>query len=469
VPDSIPRARVLVVDDDEGMRFAFAELVREIGFEPLLAASGEQALGLFDRADVAIIDYAMPEMNGLELLDRMRMASARTPIVMVTAHGSERLAVHAVQKGAYDYLRKPFEPEELVTVVRRAVETSRLRRVDWTARVERSLGHPLVGTSLAMRRVLEDTSRVAGRDLTVLVSGESGTGKELVATLLHAEGPRSRGPLVRFNCAALPSELADAELFGHVKGAFTGATATRPGYFARANGGTLVLDEVGELPLAIQAKLLRALQEHEIQPVGAARTEKIDVRVVACTNRDLAEESKTGRFRQDLYFRLAVVELHVPPLRDRREDIPALAELFAARYAQRFGVQGVTLAAGLVAELARRDWPGNVRQLESTIARLVALTDGGELDTLHLEDPHAPTIAPDAPRLSLKEQVQAFERGLIARALDDSHGNQVRASQALAVSRATLIDKMKRYGLARRDEHAAELSAAKADSAGTRT
>ena len=187
-----------------------------------------------------------------------------------------------------------------------------------------------------------------------------------------------------------------------MKGAFTGATATRAGYFARASGGTLVLDEVGELPLAIQAKLLRALQEHEIQPVGAARTEKIDVRVVACTNRDLAEDSKSGRFRQDLYFRLAVVELHVPSLRDRREDIPALAELFAARYAQRFGVQGVTLTGGLVAELARREWPGNVRQLESTIARLVALTDGGELDTLHLDDPHAPTHAPDAPRLSLR-------------------------------------------------------------------
>ncbi|MFO0686794.1 MAG: sigma-54 dependent transcriptional regulator [Sandaracinus sp.] len=444
------RPRVLVVDDDAGLRFALAELVREMGGEPLLAEGGAEALAKLAQADVAIIDYAMPEMDGLELLDRIRALDPRLPVVMLTAHGSERLAVHAVQKGAYDYLRKPFETDEMMAVLRRAAEASRLRRIDWSLRMERAVGRALVGTSAVMRRLLDDAGRVAGRDLPVLVTGESGTGKELVATLLHAEGARAKGPLVRFNCAALPSELADAELFGHVKGAFTGAVASRPGYFARASGGTLVLDEVGELPLGIQAKLLRALQEGEIQPVGAARTEKVDVRIVACTNRDLAEEVRAGRFRQDLYFRLAVVELRVPALRERREDVPALADLFLARYAERFGVVGASLSPRLVAELSRREWPGNVRQLESTIARLVALTEGGMLDVAHLDDPSAETkAAPEPPRLSLKEQVQAYERGLILRALEESHGNQVRAAQALAVSRATLIDKMRRYGIRR--------------------
>jgi two-component system response regulator AtoC len=295
------------------------------------------------------------------------------------------------------------------------------------------------------------------------VRGETGTGKEFVAELLHAQSSRSLKPLVRFNCAALPAELADAELFGHVRGAFTGAAQSRPGYFAQANGGTLILDEVGELPLAVQAKLLRALQEGEIQPVGSGRIEKVDVRVVASTNRDLASEAKTGVFREDLYYRLAVVELVVPPLRDRKDDIPALAEEFARRYGEKFGLGPIALEPALVDALGRDEWPGNVRQLENTIARLAALSTGGMIGLADLEQATGDHVSsshndlpvadhtdppPDARNgPSLKEQVEAFERGLVARALDATGGNQSEAARRLGVSRVTLIDKMKKYGL----------------------
>jgi two-component system response regulator AtoC len=295
------------------------------------------------------------------------------------------------------------------------------------------------------------------------VRGETGTGKEFVAELLHAQSTRSSKPLVRFNCAALPAELADAELFGHVRGAFTGATATRPGFFSQADGGTLILDEVGELPLAIQAKLLRALQEGEIQPVGSGRIEKVDVRVVASTNRDLAADVKVGTFREDLYYRIAVVELVVPPLRDRKDDIPALADEFARRYGERFGLGNVSLEGALVDALVHTDWPGNVRQLENTIARLAALSSGGVIGLADFQaaessssanslsaaadSDHAdpPIDARNGP--SLKEQVEAFERGLVGRALDSTGGNQSEAARRLGVSRVTLIDKMKKYAL----------------------
>ncbi|AKF03436.1 sigma-54-dependent transcriptional regulator [Sandaracinus amylolyticus] len=445
--------RVLVVDDEAAMRFALAELLREHGHEAVLAPGGHEALASLDRVDTVIVDYAMPEMDGLELLERIRQRDASIPVVMVTAHGSERLAVHAIQRGAYDYLHKPFEPDELARVIDRAVEASLLRREERRGRIERSVGKRVIAESASMRRLLADVERIARRDITVLVTGESGTGKEVIASLLHAQSPRANGSLVRFNCAALPGELAEAELFGHAKGAFTGASAQRSGFFARADGGTLVLDEVGELPLAIQAKLLRALQNGEIQPVGAGRTDRVDARVVACTNRDLEADASSGRFRSDLYFRLAVVVLRVPPLRERREDIPALARELCARYGERFGIGDVRLSERLVAELARRDWPGNVRELENAIARLVGLSDGGEIDLDRLEDarpaPEPRESETEGAGLSLREQVQAFERGLIVRALEEAHGNQVRAAQALRTSRATLIDKMRKYGLRR--------------------
>jgi two-component system response regulator AtoC len=454
--------RVLLVDDEPSVLFALKELARERGWEPLLARSGPEALGLVDRADAVVTDFAMPDMDGMELLRAIRERDESLPVILLTAHGSERLAVRAIRAGAYEYVKKPFDVDELAMALERALEARLLRLRNRQLAAEHAIGHRIVGDSAAMRHVLDAAARVAGKDITVLVRGETGTGKELIGSLLHAQSRRASGPLVRFNCSAIPAELAEAELFGHVKGAFTGATQARAGFFAQANGGTLVLDEVGELPSAVQAKLLRALQEGEIQPVGSGRTEKVDVRIVACTNRDLAADTRAGRFREDLYYRLAVVELVVPPLRDRREDIPALAREFALRYGERFGIGEVRLAPALLERLRGAEWPGNVRQLENSIARMVAMDGGGEID------PEAFTAAPavDAvPRatpgdpaaepaatldgsLTLREQIDALERGVIARTMTLVRGNQSEAARRLGISRNTLTERLRRYGIA---------------------
>ena len=359
---------VLLVDDEPGVLFTLGELLGERGHRAIAARSGEEALTKLDEADAVVTDLSMPRMDGLELMAQIAQRDPALPVILLTAHGSEKVAVAAMKQGAYDYVAKPFDIDELAVVIERALEARRLRIDNRRLSAEQTLGRRIIGASRPMRRLLEATSRIATRDVTVLVRGETGTGKEFVAELLHAQSARAKNPLVRFNCAALPADLADAELFGHVRGAFTGATAGRPGFFAQANGGTLILDEVGELPLAVQAKLLRALQEGEIQPVGSGRIDKVDVRVVASTNRDLAADAKVGTFREDLYYRLAVVELVVPPLRERKDDIPALAVEFARRYGDRFGLGKITLEPTLIDALVRTDWPGNVRQLENTIA-----------------------------------------------------------------------------------------------------
>jgi DNA-binding NtrC family response regulator len=453
---------VLLVDDEPGVLFTLSEVLTERGHRVLTARSGPEALTKLDDAETVVTDLSMPGMDGLELMAQIVSRDPTLPVLLLTAHGSERVAVAAMKNGAYDYLAKPFDIDEVAVVIERALEARRLRVDNRRLAAEQTLGRRIIGASRPMRRLLEATSRVASKDVTVLVRGETGTGKEFVAELLHAQSTRADKPLIRFNCAALPADLADAELFGHARGAFTGANASRPGFFAQADGGTLILDEVGELPPQVQAKLLRALQEGEIQPVGSGRIDKVNVRVVASTNRDLAADVKAGTFREDLYYRLAVVELVVPPLRDRKDDIPALAEEFARRYGERFGLGTITLEPALVDALTKTDWPGNVRQLENTIARLAALSAGGLIsladfraaDTSTSPSSSSPTIddtdepAPDARNgPSLKEQVEAFERGLVARALDATGGNQSEAARRLGVSRVTLIDKMKKYGL----------------------
>jgi two-component system response regulator AtoC len=450
-------AKILVVDDDPAVRFTLGEILGESGHVFVGAASAREALTQLDGAEVVVTDYNMPEMTGMALLNVVREQAPDVPVVMITAHGSERLAVQAMKNGAHDYVAKPFDLDEVVAVIERAAETRTLRSENRRLAAEQAIGKRVVGEGAAMQRLLATIARVAPRDVTVLLRGETGTGKEIVASLLHAQSKRAKGPLVRFNCAAIPAELADAELFGHVKGAFTGAQDKRRGFVAQADGGTLVLDELGELPLPIQAKLLRFLQEGEIQPVGASRVEKVDVRVVASTHRDLQAEVKAGRFREDLYFRLAVVELVVPTLRERPEDIEPLAIEFARRYREKFGLGTATLAPALLARLRRSSWPGNVRQLENTIARLVALAGDGEIG----DDALGPLTeesagAPAQPELemgsldegpSLKEQVEAFERNLIARALAAAGGNQSEAARRLSTSRVTLVDKIKRFGL----------------------
>jgi len=315
-------------------------------------------------------------------------------------------------------------------------------------------GPRIIAESPAMRELLQTVARVGPKDVTVLLRGETGTGKELIASLLHAQSARSSSPLVRFNCAAIPDELAEAELFGHTRGAFSGADKTRPGFFSLANGGTIVLDEVGELSPCVQAKLLRVLQEGEIQQVGAGRMERVDVRVIACTNRDLAAEARRARFRMDLFYRLAVVELVVPALRDHRQDIPLMAREFAQRYGQRFGNPDVRLSPALLDALAEEDWPGNVRELENTIARMVVVSGSREISLDALEGTRlsvaqgaAEATRPREP-LSLRDQLAAYECRIIARAMTAAMGNQSRAARLLGLSRTSLFERLRKYKLA---------------------
>ena len=446
-------ARILLVDDEPGVLFALGEVVENRGHDPVTATSGRAALELLDGVDVVIADYAMPGMDGLQLLDAIRGYDSTLPVILVTAHGSERIAVRAMKHGAYDYLAKPFDNDEVGYSLERALETRRLRVGARERSLEESVGVRIVGSSPAMVRTLEATARVAPRDVTVLVRGETGTGKEIVSRLLHAHSRRAGGPLVQFNCAAIPHDLAEAQLFGHTRGAFTGATAAHAGYFTQASGGTLVLDEIGELSLGLQAKLLRALQEQEIQPVGSTRVEKVDVRVVAATHRDLAAEVKAGRFREDLYYRINVVEIVVPPLRERPGDIPLLAREFARKYSERFGLGYVVqLSPEFLATLEKEPWPGNVRQLENTIARSVALATGKligtpapAVDVPDAEPGASPDVVGRGP--SLREQVEAFERNLVSNALTAAGGNQSEAARRLGTTRTSLYDKLKKYGL----------------------
>jgi len=445
-------SRILVVDDDSGMLASLRGLFRSRGQEAVVARSGQEALGQLDGVDAVVTDFAMPGMDGVQLVQAIHDRDESLPVILLTAHGSERVAVNAMKSGAYDYLTKPFDADEFSVVVDRALEARTLRVQNRRLTAEKALGHSIVGDGPAMRQLLETISRIAPKDITVLIRGETGTGKELIASLLHAQSHRATGPLVRFNCAAIPGELAEAELFGHARGAFTGAQQARRGFFAQADGSTLVLDEIGELPLPVQTKLLRALQEGEIQPVGAGKVERVDVRVIACTNRDLADEARTGRFRQDLYYRLAVVDLVVPPLREHREDIPALAAEFARRYAERFGIQDVRLLPELLDSLQRLDWPGNVRQLENAVARIVALSTGGDIgleafalaSTAPAAD--ADAEAPPEGTLSLREQLDAVERSLIRRTMAAAGGNQSEAARRLGLSRGSLIERLKKYG-----------------------
>jgi DNA-binding NtrC family response regulator len=453
--------RVLLVDDEPSVLFTLTQLLKSRGIEAVLARSGKEALAKVEDVDSVVTDYSMPEMDGVQLLQAIRERDESLPVIMMTAHGSERIAVRAMKSGAYEYVTKPFDIDEMSLVIDRALEARSLRVENRRLSAEKAIGRAIIGDSPAMRRLLDAVGRVAPKDITVLVRGDTGTGKELIASLIHAQSRRASGPLVRFNCAAIPGELAEAELFGHARGAFTGATQARPGFVAQANRGTLVLDEVGELSPPVQAKLLRVLQEGEIQPVGAGRVEKMDVRIVACTNRDLAAEAKAHRFREDLYYRLAVVELVVPPLNEHREDIPALVAEFARRYAERFGMEGLRLSAELVDALGAASWPGNVRQLENTVARLVALHGGsGEIGAEafavggSVSADRAASPAVDATA-DLREQLQVLERSIIVRTLAAVSGNQSEAARRLGLSRTSLIDRLKKYGLASGDADSA--------------
>jgi two-component system response regulator HydG len=444
------KARVLIVDDDTVGRYTLRGLLEDEGLEVEEAADGQIALDLLASRefDLILSDLRMPRVDGMEFLRRAQALSPAPRIILLTAHGSERHAVEAMKLGALDYFRKPFDVEEVLKVVRRSLATLTLERENEQLRGEVDLLHSLVFSSAAMSRLALLIKRVAPKNVTVLITGESGTGKERVAEAIVSASGRASAPFVRFNCAAMTPELAEAELFGHTRGAFTGAVRARAGLFREADGGTLLLDEIGELHGQTQAKLLRVLQESEIRPVGEDRPQVIDVRILAATHRDLAQLVAAGQFREDLFYRLKVVTLEIPPLRDRPDDIPVLAKHFLAQATRRFGVPPVAMKGEWLARLVAYRWPGNVREMENAIESAVAMSPEGTLDPAFLPDPATPASALPAPA-KFKEQVAAFERGLIVAALDAAKGNQSEAARLLEIGRATLQDKLRKHGLCR--------------------
>jgi two-component system response regulator AtoC len=454
--------RVLVIDDDASLRFTLEAVLSDAGFSVDEASGGAAGLAAFEArgADVVLTDLAMPDVDGMQVLTRIRAQDPSVPVLMLTAHGSERVAVSAMKAGAYDYLPKPFDPDELVLAVKRGVETRDLRLQNARLRTEAQLGRTIVAESPSMRRVLDMITRVAPKDVTVLMTGESGSGKDVMATALHAHSRRADKAFVRFNAAAIPSELAEAELFGHTKGAFTGANQARQGYFQQADKGTLFIDEIGELPLAIQAKILRALQSGEVQQVGG-RPETVDARLVAATNRDLAADVKAGRFREDLFYRLNVVPIRIPPLRERPEDIEPFIRTFVRQYADRYGMGQVEVEPALIDAMKAHTWAGNVRDLENTVARLLALAPDEKLTLAlwrSLAEPHSAstpsseaTAAGDpGPSHPLRARVEAFERAIIAEQFETAARNQSETARRLGVSRPALIEKLHKYGLIER-------------------
>ncbi|HEY1956405.1 MAG TPA: sigma-54 dependent transcriptional regulator [Polyangiaceae bacterium] len=450
--------RVLVIDDDAALRFTLEAVLGDAGLAVESATGGAEGLAAFEArgADVVVTDLAMPDTDGMKVLESMRAQDPSVPVLMLTAHGSERVAVAVMKAGAFDYLPKPFDPEELVLAVKRAAETRELRLENARLRTETALGRAIVAESAAMKRVLDLVARVAPKDVTVLFLGESGSGKDVMAAALHAHSRRAEKSFVRFNAAAIPGELAEAELFGHVKGAFTGAVASRQGYFQAASGGTLFIDEVGELAAPLQAKLLRAIQSGEVQPVGG-RPEHVDVRLVAATNRDLAADVKAGRFREDLFYRLDVVSIRVPTLRERAEDVAPLVRAFTRTYAERYGMGSVDVEPALIDAFCKQSWPGNVRELENTIARLLAVAPDDHLTLALLRSlgdrPHAPLdLGRDpGPSHPLRRRVEAFERAIIAEQFEACGKNQSETARRLGISRPALIEKLHKYGLIGRD------------------
>jgi len=438
--------RILVVDDDEAVRYTLVETLSALGAEIVTARDGKQALERLaaEPFHLVITDLRMPRADGMAVLHAALALSAPPKVLVVTAHGSERTAVEAMKAGAHDYFRKPFDVDEILAVASRALETVRLKADNARLRDVLAVSRTLLFASPAMEQLAEWIARVAPRDVTVLITGESGTGKERVADAIVASSRRASKPVVRFNCAAIAKDLAAAELFGHTKGAFTGADRARPGLFREADGGTLLLDEVAELDLDVQAQLLRVLQTGEVRPVGQDKAETVDVRLVALTHRDLEAQVAAGTFRDDLRWRLDVVRLHVPPLRDRPEDIVLLARHFLERYTKRFGVDPGRVPEVLWDRLRAWHWPGNVRELEHAIERMVALSPDGALD-LALVPGAAAASAP--AELDLKSRVDAFERGLVVEALRAAGGNRSEAARRLAIARVTLYEKLAKYGL----------------------
>ncbi len=448
---------LLVVDDEPQMLIAINETLRRNGYSITTAGSGMEAIKRLKEKyyQLVITDMRMPEISGLDLLRKVKNLAPQTPVILLTAYGTIQNAVDAMKYGAFDYLLKPFSSDSLENIVRRALDS--------TSRKQEKVSHEILTQDPVFSRTLEQAGQAALSTATVLIEAESGTGKELLARMIHMKSPRSAGPFVAVNCAALPESLLESELFGFEKGAFTGASVSKPGKFELADGGTLLLDEIGEMAPILQAKLLRVLQEKEIDRIGGKDPIDIDVRVIATTNRDLLSLVKNDGFREDLYYRLNVVRLTIPPLRDRCADIPLLADLFCKRYGRNFGRQGMGMSAEALERLKQYAWPGNVRELENMIQRAVTLCPCSTIrpEDLHLSELQtAPSVRPAVAKsaelgFSAGVTMREMERQLICRTLEDTQGNRTRAAKCLGISLRTLRNKLNEFGLQDRQANSA--------------
>ncbi len=444
------KKKILVIDDDVSLRRVVEFTLEQAGYEVLSARTGSEGLELFQRhrPPLVITDVQMPGISGYEVLEKIKAADSDTLVMLITAFSSVENAVEAIKMGAYDYVTKPFSRDQLVLAVAKAFEYRGLRRENLQLKtaLEDQGGFEIIGNSKVMGRLLQRVEKVAASQVSVLLSGESGTGKEVVARALHRGSERSGGPFIAVNCAAIPKDLIESELFGHIKGSFTGAIKDRQGKFSLANGGTLFLDEIGELPLELQPKLLRALQEHEFEPVGGL-TESVDVRVIAATNRDLEVEMEAGRFREDLYYRLAVVPLVLPPLREREGDIPLLLDFFLRKHE---ASSTVVVDDEVVAQFKSYAWPGNVREMENVVEQMLILRLD---DCLRLDDLPERISRRGAPAngvLNLPPEgysLEDLEREAVTQALKRCNWNKTKAAEFLRIPRHTLLYRLEKYAI----------------------
>jgi two-component system NtrC family response regulator len=453
---------VLVVDDEPNYLIVLSELLKEEGFEVLTAERGEEGLKIVEETDLDLVitDMRMPGMDGLELLKAVKSYNKELPVIMITAFGEVEKAVGAMKAGAYNYLAKPFNNEELLLNIRKAIEHYSLLRENLRLRDEARVRYgfaSIVGKNARMQEIYQLIEKVAPTPTSVLITGESGTGKELVARAIHINSPREKSPFISVNCAALPETLLESELFGHERGAFTGATSMRKGRFELADSGTLFLDEIGDIPLLLQAKLLRVLQERSFERVGGANPIKVDVRIITATNRELKDEVDEGRFREDLYYRLNVLHIHMPPLRERADDIPMLTDHFINKFAKMLNKPNLRISGDALRYLVGLPWEGNVRELENTIERAAILSSG---DVIRAEDVHpdvtgskkeanwSPQVDIEKfipANLSLPEVMNGVEEQMIKRALENANFIQARAAESLGITKSLLQYKMKKY------------------------
>jgi DNA-binding NtrC family response regulator len=453
----MPKDRILIVEDDEGHRQVTQVQLEREGYETNSALSAEMALPILERSlhQLVITDLHLPGMSGLDLLKRIRMEYPETAVIVITAYGTVKTAVEAMRAGAYDYVAKPVHPYELKMMVKRSLDHHHLIQEVQVLRtaLDRKYGfEEIIGSSDVLLATLDIASRIASTDATVLISGETGTGKELVAKAIHMRSSRRERPFTTINCGAISRELLESELFGHIKGSFTGALTHKKGKVEIADGGTVFLDEIGEMPLDLQVRILRLIQEHEIEKVGATAATKVDVRIIAATHRSLAEMVKQGSFREDLYYRLLVVPIKLPPLRERPGDIEELAQHFFVRFRAKHKRTDLTINPDLMRYFLQYNWPGNVRELENAIERMVLLSKGTELNTSDLPDFLNTQAAEGEERISVAQpekglSLAEIEKQLILNALKHCGGNQTQAARHLGLSRRTLAYRLGKYGV----------------------